>query len=98
MKILYSAVSRGCDPVTQWPDTFIVIIIVYYASGTACQLAFVIRHCLREHLQHYWKLTCLFNGRRQCLCLKTLNLRSQSVSLSIENQRHTRVYCMHRNL
>jgi len=32
-----------------------------HASGTAYQLAFVIRHC--EHLQHYWKLTCLFNGR-----------------------------------
>ena len=34
-----------------------------HASGTACQLAFVIRHCLREHSQHYCKLTCLFNGR-----------------------------------
>ena len=34
-----------------------------HASGTACQLAFVIRHCPREHSQHCWKLTCLFNGR-----------------------------------
>jgi len=27
-----------------------------HASGTACLLAFVTRHCPQEHLQHCWKL------------------------------------------
>jgi len=38
-----------------------------HASGTACQPAFVTRHCLLEHLQHCWKLTCLFNGCGACV-------------------------------
>ena len=33
-----------------------------HVSGTACQPAFVTRHCPQEHSQHCWKLTCLMNG------------------------------------
>jgi len=33
-----------------------------HAPGTACQPAFVTRHCPQEHSQHCWKLTCLNDG------------------------------------